>query len=270
MRAGERHLITETPEMHSSQSMQAYISKEVNRPCKQWIHEVLDCRREAERVKLRTPDFVLLPDVECVGKRPRQDQVMTVSTLMTPHIGRRLSAGSALSTGTPHTADFFIKDTDARKQWRMKRAPPTTHCLHWLAVATDTNLRTLRDLRGCHADMIQTMYTKTCQRIHEETGIDTKQIMAYVHYPPSVYQLHVHFKHMAGSGLSHDTLRMHPLPSIINNLRIDPDYYAKSRLQMPVYVHSDLYTALGLEPDSPETHPSPAPQTEILNHFQPT
>jgi hypothetical protein len=255
MRTGERRLITETPEMHRSQPMQAYISKEVNRPCKQWIHEVLDCRREAERVKLRTPDFVLLPDVECASKRPRQDQVM-MSTLITPN------------TGSTHHTDFFIKDTDTRKQWRMKRTPPPAHCLHWLAVATDTNLRTLRDLRGCHADMIQTLYTKTCQRIHEETGIDTRQIMAYVHYPPSVYQLHVHFKHMAGSGLSHDTLRMHPLPSIINNLKIDPDYYAKSRLQMPVYVHSDLYAALGLEPvlDSPETHPSP--QTEILNQLQ--
>ncbi len=188
---------------------------------------------------------------------------MMMSTLITPN------------TGSTHHTDFFIKDTDTRKQWRMKRTPPPAHCLHWLAVATDTNLRTLRDLRGCHADLIQTLYTKTCQRIHEETGIDTRQIMAYVHYPPSVYQLHVHFKHMAGSGLSHDTLRMHPLPSIINNLKIDPDYYAKSRLQMPVYVHSDLYAALGLEPVvgqvldlSPETHPSPAPQTEILNPLQ--
>ena len=239
MRSGERRLITETPEMHQAQSMQAYISKEVGRPCKQWIHEVLNCKREAERVKLRTPDFVLLPDVECISKRPRQE-----TTINTPH-------------------DFFIKDPDNRRQWRMKRPLPVSHCLHWLAVATDTNLRTLRDLRGCHAQMLQSLYTRTCQRIHEETGIDTGQIMAYVHYPPSVYQLHVHFKHLAGPGISHDTLRVHPLPAILNNLKIDPDYYAKSRLQMPVYVHTDLYLALGLDPvaiqkETPETGNPPS------------
>ena len=53
--------------------MQAYITREVNRPCKQWIHDVLLCRRETERVKLRTLDFVLLPDIDCISKRYRFD-----------------------------------------------------------------------------------------------------------------------------------------------------------------------------------------------------
>jgi m7GpppX diphosphatase len=215
MRTGERRLITETPEMHTSHPMQSYISKEVSRPCKQWIHEVLSCRREAERVKLRTPDFVLLPDVECIGKRPRND--------------------------TKHPLLLIL---DQGRQWRAKRPPET--CFHWLAVATDTNLRTLRDLRGGHVPMLQSLYTQTCQRIQEETGVEPNQIMAYIHYPPSVYQLHVHFKHLAWG--PHDTLRVHPLPAIINNLRIDPDYYTKSLLQVPVYTHTDLYLALGPDP----------------------
>ncbi len=86
-------------------------------------------------------------------------------------------------------------------------------------------------------------------------GVDPSQIIAYVHYPPSVYQLHVHFKHVAGG---HDTLRLHPLPTIINNLTIDPEYYSKSHIQLPVYAHTGLYTALqeikNLEPnDSNQT-----------------
>ena len=111
-------------------------------------------------------------------------------------------------------------------------------------MATDTNLRTLRDLRGCHVQMLESLYTMTCQRIQEETGVSQSQIMAYVHYPPSVYQLHVHFKHVASPGAPHDTLRVHMLPAILNNLSIDPEYYAKSSLQMPVYVHTDLFLAL--------------------------
>jgi hypothetical protein len=95
--------------------------------------------------------------------------------------------------------------------------------------------------------MLKTLNTMCCRRIHEETGIPVDQIMAYVHYPPSVYQLHIHFKHPVGPHISHDTFRIHSLTSIINNLQIDSDYYAKSLLQMPVYPCTDLYRALGLE-----------------------
>jgi hypothetical protein len=63
--------VIESPEMYHSISIQTYISKEVNRPCKQWIHEVLMCRRETERVILRTSEFVLLPDVDSISKRPK-------------------------------------------------------------------------------------------------------------------------------------------------------------------------------------------------------
>ena len=69
--------------------------------------------------------------------------------------------------------------------------------------------------------------------------------MVYVDYPPSVYQLHVHLKHLAGSGMSHDSLRVHPL-TILNNLQIDPENHSNSRLQLPVYVHTNLYLALCL------------------------
>ena len=296
MRSGERRLITETWEMHSSPQVQAYIAKEVGRPCKQWIHEVLACKREAERVKLRTPDFVLLPDVESVGKRLKSDlRIADTLTSVTTHFLKR--ADSLDSSKTCDKLPEKIPDyPESRRQSRPKRpnaqislynlsglqnsinspnhnpnphlnthlnphlnlplaavtsnpiSPYNPHqahqTFHWLAVATDTNLRTLRDLRGCHAPMLQSLYTRTCQRIQEETGVDQAQIMAYLHYPPSVYQLHVHFKHLAGPGVSHDTLRVHSLPTVLNNLTIDPEYYAKSQLQMPVYIHTELYQAM--------------------------
>jgi hypothetical protein len=309
MRTGERLLVIESPEMHGSASMQSYISKEVNRPCKQWIHEVLLCKREVERVKLRTVDFVLLPDVDCV-KRSRfdridkfdrfdridkfdridridrfdrldrldrldndlckADEVVSVGRFDSIKLERfnqfclndskegkdfpkyetdQADHTSANILTLPH-GDYTLQKGDRSdrydKRWRTKRISPSFVCFHWLAVATDTNLRTLRDLRGCHINMLTSLYARTCQRIHDETGVDPSQIMAYVHYPPSVYQLHIHFKHLA-AGISHDTLRVHPLPTILNNLQIDSEYYSKSRLQLPVYVHTDLYLALGLE-----------------------
>ena len=159
------------------------------------------------------------------------------------------------------------KDEMERRQRRIKRMNPA-QCFHWLAVATDTNLRTMRDLRGCHLPMLQSLYSLTCQRIQEETGVDSGQIMAYVHYPPSVYQLHVHFKHLAGPGVFHDTLRVHSLPTIINNLKIDSEYYAKSSLQLPVYVHTDLYMALGLDPTEIQKPGSNLPKSVELQTLQ--
>ena len=269
MRSGERRLVTESPEMHRSAPMQAYIYKEVNRPCKQWIHEVLLSKRETERVKLRTQDFVLLPDVDSVGKRSkieRSDGVERIDGIERFERFERFERCERnLMYESRQVLDAYPKEgkdtsnTD-RRQWRTKRISAPVY-FHWLAVATDTSLRTLRDLRGCHIPMLQSLYTKTCQRIHEETAVDTGQIMAYIHYPPSVYQLHVHFKHLAGPGMSHDTMRVHTLPTIINNLKIDPEYYSKSRMQLPVYVHTELYLALGLDPTEIQKEESKDPET---------
>lgn len=271
--------MTESPEMHHSAPMQAYIYKEVNRPCKQWIHEVLLSKRETERVKLRTQDFVLLPDVDSVGKRSkieRSDGVERIDGIeryerierierfeRSDRNDTRPESRMNLMYESRQVLDVHPKegkDNTDRRQWRTKRISAPVY-FHWLAVATDTSLRTLRDLRGCHIPMLQSLYTKTCQRIHEETAVDTGQIMAYIHYPPSVYQLHVHFKHLAGPGMSHDTMRVHTLPTIINNLKIDPEYYSKSRMQLPVYVHTELYLALGLDPTEIQKEESKDPET---------
>ena len=224
MRAGERRLILETPDMHSRPKMQGFIQREVDKPCKQWIHEVLWNKREAERVKLRTPDFVLLPDVECTQKR----------------VCRRLVERPV------HTSWQIVDDRQAAIlpllssfRWRKKEG-----AFHWLAVVNDTKLRTIRDLRGCHVPMLKELQRLSLEKIKEETGIDSDQIMAYVHYPPSVYQLHIHFKHPVGLHVAYDTLRIHSLSTIINNLVIDPDYYLKSPLQLPVYMNTELYSAL--------------------------
>jgi hypothetical protein len=68
--------------------------------------------------------------------------------------------------------------------------------------------------------------------------------MAYVHYPPSVYQLHIHFSYPYGQYCHRDAYRVHSLEGIINNLEIDPDYYAKATLHLAMYRQSPHYLAL--------------------------
>lgn len=298
----------ETPSMHNSQRMQGFISQEISRPCKQWIHQVISAKRETERIKLRTDLFVLLPDVECINKgqyiktsdvqnEEKQGEIVpplpshkncdktptptpTPTSYCATHTRRinqtpptpisglhRFNQG--LYQGYFHSREYVpihsqrghrqverpprlectqpaltpLQQEHTERKWRMKRGAPE---LHWLAVVTDPALRTLRDLRGEHIPMLTKLQEECCKTIQEETGIPRDQIIAYVHYPPSVYQLHVHFKHPISSHTSYDAFRMHSLASIINNLIIDPEYYAVSNIQLPVYQHTELFAALGL------------------------
>lgn len=152
--AGQK-LIVETPEMYASGEVQAHIKMETARPCKQWIVDVLNGCQESECVKLRTIDFMLLPDTERVNRYWR---IMSSSALV---MGRR---------GHQCT-------------------------LNWLAIATEPGLSSLRDLRGRHVGMLKNLLHQTQKIIHEEAGLPPEEIMAYIHYPPSVYQLHIHFAH---------------------------------------------------------------------------
>ena len=170
--------------------VQAYIAQEVVRPCKQWIHEVLCAKREADRVRLRTETFVLLPNVDTVNKRACMRLTPFLSDQPSPqHDGLHPARSSARLPGSVPPCIF---NSILERRWRARRA---VGALHWLAVVTDKNLRTVRHLRGHQIPMLQQLYTQCCCKIQEETGIPSDQIMAYVHYPPSVYQLHIHFKH---------------------------------------------------------------------------
>ena len=233
MAPGDRRLIIESPAIYESSKMQSYIAQEIARPCKQWIHDVLCSKREVDRVKLRTDQFVLLPDVDSINKR----------------VCSRLIIERPMAT-----CERGIQTWPSPVRWRTRRSPSS---FHWLAVASDVSLRTLRDLRGHHVPMLRELYVQACKKIQDETGIEQNQIMVYVHYPPSVYQLHVHFKHPVGQHILHDTFRIHSLTSIINNLEIDSEYYSKSLLQVPVYPNTDLYTALGLEIEEIQTQAQP-------------
>jgi len=243
-RPRERRMLHETAQAHLSPAIQEYILREASKPAKQWVHEVLAGKREADRVQLRTADFVLLPDVSSIFKRRHRyshPQFHKGRPCELPHKDQTFNSQKSEKASQAKETDFHPEGIF----WQGWRAEPQSKeiQLHWLAVVTDTSLRTLRDLRGEHVPMLQALHAQACQRISDEFGLEQTQIMAYIHYPPSVYHLHVHFKHLS-SNQAFDTARVHPLLAVINNLQIDPDFYAKSCLYLPVYTHTELYLAL--------------------------
>ena len=87
--------------------------------------------------------------------------------------------------------------------------------------------------------------------------------MAYVHYPPSVYQLHVHFAFPYAQYNHRDVFRIHSLANVINNLQIDPDYYRKARLQVSLGRNSTLHQICAGGDDTPDDTPRPARRNSI-------
>lgn len=72
MQARERvRFVMETPEVYASEETQCFIRGELARANKQWVREVVDGTREGESVRLRTDDYVLLPDIHCHRRQSR-------------------------------------------------------------------------------------------------------------------------------------------------------------------------------------------------------
>jgi m7GpppX diphosphatase len=199
-------LIAETPEMYQSSSITSFVAQEVARPSKQWITHIIEGIQEKEKVIHRDENFVLLPDTERVN---------------------RYNKGSILSTNNTK---------------QLSRQP--RRVLNWLAIAHDRSLRTIRDLRGEHIPFLKQMLAICLKTIHHETGIRGDQVMAYFHYPPSVYQLHVHFSYPYGQYCHRDVYRVHNLSTVINNLEIDPLFYQKANLHMAIFRQSPLHQAM--------------------------
>jgi m7GpppX diphosphatase len=132
--------------------------------------------------------------------------------------------------------------------WGEQAPAPPVDQVNWLAIATEPGLQSLRDLRGRHLPMLRRMLRQCRKRIREETGVAEEEVMAYVHYPPSVYQLHVHFAYPYAQYNHRDVFRIHSLATVINNLEIDPDYYAKAHLQVSLGRNSALHQICASEP----------------------
>lgn len=271
-------LLVESPAVYASPDMQAYIQQELNRPCKRWVVDVLNGTREADEVRLRTGEFVLLPDTERANRYARALPEPDASTKPGPRPGsapahdqttltraRLLWGGRKPGAAPQRPTRYWSTVRQRQTRWYPGwpgQAPPLeptrawadsgqtqpVEQVNWLAIATEPGLRSLRDLRGRHLPMLRQMLRQCRKRIREETGVPEEEVMAYVHYPPSVYQLHVHFAYPYAQYNHRDVFRIHSLAAVINNLEIDPDYYARARLQVSLARNSALHQICASEP----------------------
>jgi len=213
--------------------MQSYIAQELSKPSKNWVHDVVTSKRECENVKMRTEDFVLLPDTNAQRRIYRQCPKQLP-----------LQWGAASAGVLPRWASMERAPLQPLSENADGAAVQQVKTFNWLAIVTDPGLRSVRDLHGKHIPMLEAMHEKCLEFIEGEYGVGRSDVMVYANYPPSVYRLHFHFCAPFLYSSAFDAFRMHSMSGILNNLRIDRDYYQKSCFHFPVHVTSDLFRAL--------------------------
>ena len=208
--------------MYRSARFEGFMKEQRERSDRQWVGNVLTGTQETECVKVRTDDFVILPDVAGEWPRPRGQGVGPWS--------QGHSKGSVYS---------------------LRRA----QCghLNWLSIMTDPGPRTMRDLRGEHVPMLKELKVQCLEAVRKHIDVEMSEIMIFANYPPSVYTLHFHVCCPFKVAAPFDAFRMHTLESIIQHLEVDPEYYCRHSLHIPVSNSSRLYHALtGTRPVSPK------------------
>lgn len=135
----------------------------------------------------------------------------------------------------------IIQDRCPHTEIVLKRTPEWTLCRDggsmdgkWLVVLHDTNIHSLRDLRSSHVPMLIDMREQVRETLVKHYGRPLGSLVFFLHYMPSVFQLHVHV-HIPevfpslGSATEGQRIhsRRHMLKHVLRNLASDDLYYTK-------------------------------------------
>lgn len=109
--------------------------------------------------------------------------------------------------------------------------PNLFNSFHLLAFPKNKLLRTMRDLTFNDIPLLEDIISKSKQFIISNFPINLNEIEAHFHYPPTVMLLHIHFE-LVNNGKCRKPLKEYPIHNVIENLKIDSDYYKKINLQI--------------------------------------
>jgi m7GpppX diphosphatase len=104
--------------------------------------------------------------------------------------------------------------------------------LHILCFFKDKKLYSIRELNDSHIKMLEDSLINCKKCIKEKYNILEENLLIYFHYHPSVWQLHIHFTNIKLINNSILIPRAHLVNQLIENLRIDSDYYKKVKLEV--------------------------------------
>lgn len=116
--------------------------------------------------------------------------------------------------------------------------------LYLLSIIIDRSIKSIRDLNATHLPLLDNLKAKSLATIKEKFGLDSSQVRAYFHYQPSFYHLHVHFTAIEYEAPGIYCGKAHLLNTVIDNIKLLPDYYQKATLTFVNGEKSNLYLAI--------------------------
>lgn len=106
-------------------------------------------------------------------------------------------------------------------EWLLCANKPSSEYSSFLVIFKDCNLKSIRDLRESHIDLLSNINNVVTAWLKENK---LKKYHFFFHYMPSTFQLHMH---VAAQSNKVD-IRRQPLSTVIQNLRMDTLYYRKA------------------------------------------
>lgn len=135
----------------------------------------------------------------------------------------------------------FSEHPNVRATWN---GAQWTEDLYILAISSDPKLKSLRDLHGeAGANLCDQMVEKLRSCALGIYGVEANQLRIFFHYHPQFYRLHAHCTRLAVNP-GCETERAHLLTTVAQNLRLDPDYYAKITLTYRLRIGESLHKKL--------------------------
>lgn len=102
---------------------------------------------------------------------------------------------------------------------------------HLLAFSKDKTIKSIRDLNADHIPLLKNMVKKSKEYIKKNYSFEEDEIEAHFHYLPTVLLLHIHFV-LVNNKKFRKPIIEHTVNSVIENLRIDPNYYKKIKIEV--------------------------------------
>lgn len=195
-------MFRETGAMYAAVT-EPYITSQATDRALSWVYNCTSLAKERERVLLDT----------------------------TEHGGFILNVDTKWKTHAPCL-------TTPQAQWGSP-AHSNLNDLYCLAIVKPRGLRTIRDLRREHVPLLQSILSAGGARLQAVYGVAASGLRVFLHYLPQFFHLHVHFTRL-GNEVGCQVERGHLLEDVIDNLRLDSDYYCTRALSFKLNERDDL------------------------------
>jgi len=159
---------------------------------------------------------------------PYEDYVNVVVPNAVQHPSRwfaQLRSGRSLTGNS-----VLLDDEEALVVTDSRWDRSTLERLHVVCFFKKEGLYTIRDLRGAHVPLLESVMKRALQAVSRRYRVAEEDLKLFFHYRPRVYQLHLHLIHLDFVTRKSSVEKAHSVYSVIENLKLDPDYYQKVRL----------------------------------------